>query len=86
MAIALRKSACKAGCAGLPGERKCVPSIKNALAKSGKDHAMKKFLAAVAFIGFIASPAFAAPVYQPSYNCPITQYDSSGAQIATFCR
>ena len=51
-----------------------------------KGHAMKKFLAAVAFIGFIAAPAFAAPVYQPSYNCPITQYDSSGAQIPTFCR
>jgi hypothetical protein len=47
---------------------------------------MKKFLAAVAFIGFIAAPAFAAPVYQPSYSCPITQYDSSGAQIPTFCR
>jgi hypothetical protein len=47
---------------------------------------MKTFFAAVAFLGFIASPVFAAPIYQPSYSCPVTQYDSSGAQIPTFCR
>ena len=46
---------------------------------------MKTLITALALAAFMATSAVAQTYYYPSYECGPSQYDSSGAPVATYC-